>query len=104
MGTEKVPAPAPKGVDVGVNTEEIAELVEEENMEGVSSDAMVRVVLAAHTGGRRRTPPAAIGGGGGGPRSHGGGNEGAGAMAKAVVVHGILTNWWVRGLLLSGWG
>ena len=67
-------------------------------MEGVSPDAMVRVVPAAHAGGRRRTPPAAIGGGGGGPRSHGGGNEGAGAMAKAVVVHGISTNWRVSGV------
>ena len=36
--------------------------------------------------------------GGGGPRSHKGGNERAGAMAKAVVVHGISTNWRVSGV------
>ena len=34
-----------------------------------------------------------IGHGGGGPRSHEGGKKVAGAMAKAVVIHGISRNW-----------
>ena len=38
MGKEKLPAPAPKGVDVGVNMEEVAEPVEEEKMECVGPD------------------------------------------------------------------
>ena len=35
----------------------------------------------------------------GGLRSHGSGNEGGGAMAKAVVVHGISTNRRVSGVV-----
>ena len=56
------------------------------------------MVPAAHAGDRRHTPPVAIGDGGGGPRSHGGGNEGRGAMAKAVAIYGISTNWSVSGV------
>ena len=36
--------------------------------------------------------------GGGSPRSHRNGGEGAGATAKAVVVHGININWKVSGV------
>ena len=81
-GKGKSPAPAPKGVDVGVNTEEAAEPAEKEEVEHARPDPMVGVVgsvvsevagvPAAHAGGRRRTSPAAIGesasNGGGGPR------------------------------------
>ena len=54
-GKEKLPAPAPKRVDVGINMEEVAEPVEEEKMERVGPDAMVGAVPAAPAGGRRQT-------------------------------------------------
>ena len=65
---------------------------------------LVRVVPTASAGGRRQTSPAAIGDGGGGPRSHEGGKQVDGAMAKAVVVHGISTNWRVSGVADCVWG
>ena len=63
---------------------------------------MAGVVPAAPSSGRRRASYAATQGstsaGGGGPRSQEGGNEGRGAMAKAIVVHGISMYWRVSGV------
>ena len=90
-------------VDVGVNTDEVVEVaVRPEPMEGVIglADSEVPAVPTVH---QRRSSSAkhrrgSVSNGGGSPRSHGNGGEGAGAMAKAVVVHGININWKVSGV------
>ena len=88
--------------DVGVNTDEVVELivaVRPEPMEGVIgvADSEVPVVptVSRH---RRQSSSAEHRQGSVSPRSHRNGGERAGVMAKAVVVHGINTNWKVSGV------
>ena len=86
---------------MGVNLQEVAEPVEEKT-ECERPDPIMGVVSVAPVGGRRRISYAgtqgSTGAGGGGPKSREGRNEGRGEMDKAIVVHGISTNWRVSGV------